>query len=94
MAELSSMHAIVHGYVQGVFFRAFIVEKARALGLTGYTCNASNGVEVGVTAEGVKSHLESLLDDLKQGPPNARVEKISVTWGKHTGKYSRFNIVR
>ena len=47
MAYLTSVQAIVYGFVQGVFFRAFVIRRAKELGLTGYVRNLPQGtVEV------------------------------------------------
>jgi acylphosphatase len=94
MTESASIKAIVFGHVQGVFFRAFIAEHAKKLGLTGFTCNAANGVEVEVEAEGDKDRLEKLIEHLKIGPPSAKVENVTVNWGKYSGKYHSFGIRR
>ncbi len=91
MDEPASLQAIVYGYVQGVFFRAFVSTRARELGLTGYVCNMPEGT-VKVNAEGERSKLEKLIAYLKVGPPGARVEKVVTNWSKHTGSYSGFNI--
>ncbi len=91
MDEPASLQAIVYGYVQGVFFRAFVSTRARELGLTGYVRNMPEGT-VEVNAEGGKNKLEKLIAYLKVGPPGARVEKVVTNWSKHTGSYSGFNI--
>ena len=91
MDEPASLQAIVYGYVQGVFFRAFVSTRARELGLTGYVRNMPEGT-VEVNAEGERNKLEKLIAYLKVGPPGARVEKVVTNWSKHTGSYSGFNI--
>ena len=58
MSELASLHAIVSGRVQGVFFRAFVSEHAEELGLTGYVRNLRDREAVEVWAEGEKVQLE------------------------------------
>jgi acylphosphatase len=88
-----SLHAIVHGRVQGVFFRAFVLTKATELELTGYVRNMTSDQDVEVQAEGDREKLETLLEYLKVGPPAARVDKVTVKWNKPTGEYGRF-IVR
>lgn len=90
--RLTSIHAIVRGRVQGVFFRAFVRRHAMALGLTGYVRNLAQSRAVEVEAEGERSQLEELLKRLHQGPPRARVEKVEVTWGDYTGNFSDFKI--
>ena len=92
MTELASVHAIVYGYVQGVFFRAFVFEQATELGLTGYVRNLRDREAVEVQAEGERKQLERLIGYLKVGPPGARVEKVTTNWSEHTGSYSGFNI--
>jgi len=91
-ADLASVHAIVYGYVQGVFFRAFVSRRANELGLTGYVRNLPNGEAVEVQAEGERKQLEELIGYLKVGPPAARVERVVTNWSEYTGSYSEFNI--
>ncbi len=92
MTELASVHAIVYGRVQGVFFRAFVYEQATELGLTGHVRNLGDREAVEVQAEGERKQLEKLIDYLKVGPPAARVEKVVTNWSEYTGNYSRFSI--
>ena len=92
MTDVASVQAIVYGYVQGVFFRAFASKRAIELGLTGYVCNLPSGEAVEVNAEGERNKLEELIGYLKVGPPGARVEKVVTDWSEYTGGYSRFNI--
>ena len=91
MADLATVQAIVYGYVQGIFFRAFVSRRAKELGLTGYVRNLPGGT-VEVNAEGERKQLERLIGYLKVGPPGARVEKVTTNWSEHTGSYSGFNI--
>ena len=90
-ADLASIRAVVHGYVQGVFFRAFVSRRAEELGLSGYVRNLSGGA-VEVLAEGEKKQLERLIGYLKVGPPSAKVEKVVTEWGEYSGKYSGFSV--
>jgi len=92
MAELASVHAIVYGRVQGVFFRAFVSRWAEELGLTGYVRNLRDVEAVEVQAEGEGERLEKLIDYLKIGPRGAGVEKVVTDWAEHTGSYSSFSI--
>ena len=92
MTDLASVRAVVYGYVQGVFFRAFVSRQAAQLGLTGYVRNLRHREAVEVQAEGERKQLEKLIDYLKVGPSAARVEKVETNWSKYTGSYSRFSI--
>lgn len=92
MSNLVSLHAIVHGHVQGVFFRAFVAKKAAELALTGYVRNLPSGMDVEVQLEGEKETLNKMIDILKTGPPAARVEKVLTTWSECTKRYTHFTI--
>ena len=78
MSQQSALHAIVHGLVQGVNFRYFVLRNARALGLTGYTVNRYDGT-VEVVAEGERGKLEELLKQLGVGPRSAQVSKVDAS---------------
>jgi acylphosphatase len=90
-SDLVSLQAIVHGYVQGVFFRAFVSQWASELDLTGYVRNLPSGA-VEVVAEGEKKQLEKLISQLKVGPPSAKVEKVVANWSEYSGSYSGFSV--
>ena len=68
---------LVSGKVQGVFYRASTAERARALGITGYAKNLSDG-RVEVLACGEAAEVEELIDWLWQGPPAAKVQGVDV----------------
>ncbi len=91
MTDLASVQVVIYGYVQGVFFRAFVSRRATELGLTGYVRNLPGGKAVEVQAEGERRKLEVLVGDLKIGPPGARVEKVATNWSEYSGSYSRFS---
>jgi len=69
--------AIVHGRVQGVWYRASTAERAAALGVRGHARNLPDGT-VEVVAAGVQQAVEALLAWLGQGPPLARVTRIDI----------------
>lgn len=91
MPDLASLQVTVSGRVQGVFFRAFTARCARELKLAGYVCNLPGGA-VEIRAEGERHLLEKLVDYLNEGPPAARVDKVTVNWLEYTGDYSGFNV--
>jgi acylphosphatase len=89
--DLASVHAVVYGYVQGVFFRSFVSQRAGELGLSGYVCNLPQGA-VEVVAEGEKGQLEKLIGYLHTGPPAAKVERVAINWSGYSGKYADFSV--
>ncbi len=90
--DLASLHATVYGHVQGVYFRAFVHEHAHALRLTGWVRNIRGQAAVEVEAEGERSALERLLNELHQGPLGSRVDRVEVNWGEHGGRFSDFRV--
>jgi acylphosphatase len=65
--------------VQGVGFRAFVVDHAQRLGLSGFVRNLPDR-RVEVVAEGVRRDVEALLRAAERGPAGARVAAVDVTW--------------
>ena len=67
----------VTGRVQGVFFRAWTRGEAQTLGLCGWVRNCSDGT-VEAHLEGEADAVEEMLDLMREGPPGARVDEVSV----------------
>ncbi len=91
MTEHASLrlHAVVHGRVQAVGFRAFVIDVANRLGIKGWVRNRWDGT-VEVVAEGERPGLEQLLASLKVGPRMASVEKVDAEWLEATGEFFGF----
>ncbi len=83
----------VHGRVQGVGFRWFVLHCARQLGVVGYVRNCPDG-SVEVVAEGEPAALKRLVEQVRIGPPAARVEAVEVQWGEPTGEFRSFEVRR
>ena len=77
--------AKVEGLVQGVFFRYSTEREAKALGVKGWVRSLPDG-SVEVVAEGEREKVERLLRWCHQGPPGARVERVSVQWEEPQGE--------
>ena len=93
MADHRQVEAIVHGFVQGVFFRHNTRIEAARLGLTGTVRNLADGT-VEVVAEGPRDRLDRLLAWLRRGPELADVERVDAEWRDATARYPDFRIVR
>jgi acylphosphatase len=85
------LEAIVHGRVQGVGFRIFVVRAARRLGLYGWVANEAAG-RVRCVAEGSRPALDTLLTELQEGPPGAWVDRVDAAWSPATGTFSDFEV--
>ncbi|MBN1644302.1 MAG: acylphosphatase [Dehalococcoidales bacterium] len=93
MSELASFRAVARGRVQGVYYRSFTARNAALLDLTGYVRNRPDG-SVEVYAEGEKVQLEKLAEQLKTGPPAARVDNLTLDWKEYTGEFRNFVATR
>lgn len=65
----------IKGRVQGVWFRAWTEERARALGLRGWVRNRRDG-SVEALFTGPEPALAAILAACRQGPPAARVGNV------------------
>jgi acylphosphatase len=83
------IRAIVSGRVQGVSYRASTVQKARQLGLVGWVRNLANG-DVELEAEG--ESIDELIAWCKQGPPAARVDRVTVEEIALAGDEASFDV--
>ena len=66
---------VVHGRVQGVFFRATIREAARSAGVAGWAKNRPDGT-VEIRLEGEPSAVATVVRACEEGPAGARVESV------------------
>lgn len=71
----------VHGRVQGVFYRDWTVRNARQLGLTGWVANRPDGT-VAALLQGDEGAVGEMVERMRSGPPDARVERIEETAGE------------
>jgi acylphosphatase len=69
---------IVHGFVQGVFFRDTLRRSAERLGVSGWARNNRDGT-VEAVFEGEREAVERMLELSREGPRGARVDAIETT---------------
>ena len=67
----------IEGRVQGVCYRAWTEQTARALGLDGTVSNANDG-SVEAVFSGQADKVDDMLRRCADGPPDARVSKVTV----------------
>lgn len=89
--EQGRIHAWARGRVQGVGFRAFVIQSAEKLGLTGWTRNVGWDT-VETVAEGERAALDSFIEALKTGPRMSRVDACRVEEETPSGEFSRFEM--
>jgi len=84
--------AVVHGRVQGVGFRQFVVHEARRIGVRGTVRNQPDGT-VRAVLEGPTPKLELMLRLLAKGPSASHVDEIESEWQPATGQFTGVQIV-
>ena len=89
---MKSVHIIVYGRVQGVFFRANARKKAIELGIKGYSKNMEDGT-VEVVAQGDEESLDKFIDFIKKGPGLAKVDSVKIAQ-KNQENFKSFEITR
>ena len=72
---MSSKRLIISGQVQGVGYRAWMAEKAVALGIDGWVRNTTGG-SVEALISGTADAVEELARACRRGPRFAQVEAI------------------
>lgn len=82
---------LISGRVQGVNFRAYTRDRARAAGVEGWVRNLSDG-RVEAIFEGSRPAVQKLVSWCYSGPTHAEVEKVEVAWEEPTGKEGTFGI--
>jgi len=89
--EKGRVHVVIHGLVQGVFFRASTRDMALGLGLNGWVRNLPDG-SVEAVFEGPVDKLREAVRWCEHGPPGARVVRVDETWEDYTGEFRDFQI--
>jgi acylphosphatase len=88
---MSRIHLIIHGRVQGVFFRASAQELAVSLGLTGWVRNRIDD-SVELVAEGAPEHIMVIREWSRRGPAGAVVDSVEEIAETETGEFYAFYV--
>ena len=82
---MTAKRAVVHGHVQGVFFRATVARAAEREGVAGWASNRADGA-VEVFLEGEPDAVERVLEVCRTGPRGADVERVDVSEAEPEGR--------
>lgn len=80
-------HLVIHGRVQGVWYRESMRLEAERLGVTGWVRNRGDGA-VDAVVQGEEDAVVALIAWCREGPPAARVDDIEITEAE--GVFSHF----
>ena len=89
--QRTTLHLVIHGHVQGVWFRDSMRREAGRLGVTGWVRNRPDGA-VEAVVQGDPAAVEAIVLWAHRGPPSARVDKVD---GESAGGvYTCFEVLR
>ncbi len=91
MEEYVRAHVVIHGRVQGVFFRMETARVAKKFGVSGWVRNRSDG-SVEAIFEGDRARVDQILKWCEKGPPLSDVKHLDVKWETATREYKGFEI--
>lgn len=82
-------HLIIHGRVQGVWFRESMRQEALRLGVTGWVRNRMDGT-VEAEVQGTPGAVEALVAWARRGPEQARVSTVESSEVSGAPRYPDF----
>lgn len=88
---MTRRRALVHGHVQGVFFRDSVRERAESRGLAGWVRNRDDGA-VEAVFEGAEEDVDALIRYCHEGPGSADVARVEVVDEDPLGDEAGFEV--
>ena len=91
--EIQRAHLRIQGQVQGVWYRASMRTEALRLGVQGWVRNAPTGW-VEAVVEGPREPVDQLIAWAHEGPEDATVDEVAVTWIERDDVLDSFEVRR
>lgn len=88
---MPTVHLLIKGKVQGVYYRATAAKIAKELALNGWVRNGVDG-EVEASVNGSETAVEQFIQWCRQGPPQAVVTDVAITQKPDDGLVG-FNVI-
>ena len=88
---MRTVHVMIHGTVQGVWFRANTEKQAMKRDLVGWVRNTVDG-EVEAVFQGDDDAVEDMIKWCHRGPPLSMVEKVEKTNRKFDDSLQSFKV--
>lgn len=85
-----TLHLVIHGRVQGVFFRDSMRREAQSLRVYGWVRNRSDGT-VEAEVQGEPAAVEAMVRWAWHGPDRAQVERVDIA--PADGNYTSFEVI-
>jgi acylphosphatase len=89
---MPTLHLLIKGKVQGVFYRATAKEMAEKIGIKGWIKNTPSG-DVEAVVTGNEQELAEFTSWCKQGPRRANVTEVISTQREHA-TFEDFSVIR
>ena len=86
----TTLRLVIHGRVQGVFFRDSMRREAHRLAVAGWVRNRSDG-SVEAAVHGEPAAVDAIVRWARRGPAYAQVERVDIRPG--TGSYAGFEVI-
>jgi acylphosphatase len=88
--QKKTLRLVIHGRVQGVYFRDSMRREAQNLGVVGWVRNRSDGT-VEAAVQGEPADVDAIVRWSRRGPERAQVERVEIE--PHEGSYTGFEII-
>lgn len=88
--SIKTLRLVIHGRVQGVYFRDSMRCEAQRLGVAGWVRNRSDG-SVEAAAQGEPAAVDAIVRWAQHGPQLAQVERVEVE--SYHGNYTNFEVI-
>ncbi|MCR4305000.1 MAG: acylphosphatase [Gallionella sp.] len=85
-----TLRLVIHGRVQGVFFRDSMKSEAQKLNVSGWVRNRNDGT-VEAAVQGEPSAVDAIVRWAHHGPQQARVEMVDIA--PDSGSYTGFEVI-
>ena len=85
-----TLRLVIHGRVQGVYFRDSMRYEAQRLGIGGWVRNCSDGT-VEAAVQGEPAAVDAIVRWARRGPQHAQVERVDIN--SDDGSYTGFEVI-
>ena len=87
---MKTLRLVIHGRVQGVFFRDSMRREAQHLKVAGWVRNRSDGT-VEAAVQGEPAAVDAIVCWAQRGPQHAQVTRVDI--GPDEGSYTGFEVI-
>lgn len=89
---MPTKHLVIHGRVQGVWYRRSFANKCQELGVKGRIRNLPDGC-VEATIEASEEILSEIVKWAHEGPPLAKVTKVEISSPADEENFDSFEVL-